>query len=91
MTPDITLPELVTASELATYLRTDQRRVYQMTNEGRVPFYEVGGRKRYIVTEVLEALRREPTRPTNPVERDAVRTGQSVDPSHLKLRLEVPL
>jgi len=86
-----TLPQLMTAKQLAAYLGVDERRVYEMANAGRIPYFEVGGRKRYVAAEVLEALRREPTRPTNLVELDPVRGVQPVDPSHLKVRSVVSL
>ena len=86
-----TLPQLLTAKELAAYLGVDERRVYQMANAGRIPLYEVGGRKRYAAAEVLEALRHAPAPPSDPVGLDPLRGVQPVDPSHLKLRLAVSL
>jgi excisionase family DNA binding protein len=85
------LPQPITAKELAAYLRVDERRVYEMANAGRIPYYEVGGRKRYVAAEVLEALRREPSRPNPVVELDSLKVVQPADPSHLKVRTMVPL
>ena len=81
-----TLPDLLTAKELAAYLRVDERQVYQMTNAGRVPYYDLGGRKRYVAAEVLEALRREPSRTGTVVALDLMGAEKSGDPSHLKVR-----
>jgi len=88
--PDTT-SELLTAKQLAVELRVNERRVYAMANAGRIPYYGVGERKRYVATEVLKALRHEPRIAAHTTTSDALRPLNVDDTAHLRIRTAVGL
>ncbi len=48
---------LLSAKELASALNVSRTWVYESTKAGSVPFYSMGGVKRYRLDEVLAAMR----------------------------------
>ena len=50
---------LLTPEELATILNVSKSSVYRMVKDELIPFYHVRGHYRFILEEVLEALKNE--------------------------------
>lgn len=50
----------LTTSEAATYLGVSPNALFNMTSNGKIPFYKLGRRNRYLVSELRKMLLQEP-------------------------------
>jgi excisionase family DNA binding protein len=71
--PDIALPEIMTARQVAHYLNFELKTIQNWTSQGAIPFKKVGGSPRYLKSEIDGTLkantlgsRSASTKPKNP-------------------------
>jgi excisionase family DNA binding protein len=50
----------LTFAEAAEVLQICQNSVYVLSRDGRLPFVMIGGRRRYVLSQILETLARQP-------------------------------
>jgi excisionase family DNA binding protein len=55
--PEIAVPEIMNAQQLAEYLGFEEKTIRNWTSKGTVPFKKVGGSPRYLKSEIDEALK----------------------------------
>ena len=46
----------MTAEEVAAYLKVSKGVVYNLTSNGYLPYYKVGGRNRFLLSEIEELI-----------------------------------
>lgn len=54
--PDWELPPVVNAEELAEILKVNKQRIHRMAQTGKIPFTEIGKRRRYNPVQVMRCL-----------------------------------
>ena len=52
--PDKPLPRFLKVEEVATLLRRKRRTIYDMVEQGRIPYRKVGGRLLFDLNEIIE-------------------------------------
>lgn len=50
------MPDLLKAKEVADILRITTAKVYELTRDGKLPYYPVGGTNRYSREDILKYL-----------------------------------
>lgn len=54
--------KLLNAQELAVALGLSQETIYRRTREGSIPYHEIGGAYRFLLSEIIAATKREMNR-----------------------------
>lgn len=51
---NISEEQVMSADEVATFLRLSRAHIYQLKSENKIPFHKVGGALRFLKSEIIE-------------------------------------